>query len=487
VDQQNCLGIHLGKQSANVALLTSHGGHCKVQDCFCVHTDASDSPDEEQQPQSLGRLIAAGCKQRAMTFSEVALALDASLFMEHNLRSEFNDERQIAHTIKFDAEEALATDASEMAIAFSIIAKDESGSRVRLYAAQQKMLLKVLADLQNNGLEPTTIQPDIVCLAGLISRAAPEQDDSQTLLAVLSHRTGYLIDSSKSKPGSIARTFLLNPSQNRTELLAREIPMTLALAKQEQPPNRVLVFDATDSVNTVELTDRLGIPTAAGNLLDAVEVDPDILDSCDDVTGFVIACGAGLSQLTKARKVDFRPDFMPYQGKKIRMEKALKLLSISVTVLVLAIGLYFQLRLVKLNSYRSELRTKMSKQYSAVMFGKKMPTSEDPVKKLKRALARIRDVKAGQLTAAGENSVSALLVYVLEVLNTTPARVDLQIDSISVTPKAIIIVGSTNSRANTIELFKTIDKHEKLKKSQSNYDTKAGRDKFRATIIPEKS
>ena len=39
--------------------------------------------------------------------------------------------------------------------------------------------------------------------------------------------------------------------------------------------------------------------------------------------GFAIACGAALSHLERAQAVDFRSDFMPYQGKKVRLQKAM--------------------------------------------------------------------------------------------------------------------------------------------------------------------
>ena len=50
------------------------------------------------------------------------------MFMQHNVHSKFNDPKQIAATVRFDAEEALATDISDLAIAFKITSSNQAGS-----------------------------------------------------------------------------------------------------------------------------------------------------------------------------------------------------------------------------------------------------------------------------------------------------------------------------------------------------------------------
>ena len=162
----------------------------------------------------------------------------------------------------------------------------------------------------------------------------------------------------------------------------------------------------------------------------------------------------------------------------------MKFLSVSVTVLMLAVGLYFQLQLLQKNKYRNQLRRKFEQEYSAVMLGKKPPPKSNPVKKLASELRRIRDVKSGQLSITGEESISAKLMLVLEAFNKCSAQTNLKIDKISITDKNITIGGDTSSRKNTLTLLKAIK--DKMVISSERHDSKSGRDTFSITIVPKK-
>ncbi|MFH1615079.1 MAG: type II secretion system protein GspL [Planctomycetota bacterium] len=484
MEQQNCLGIHLGYCRADVVLLGGHGSDWHVSGLFSVRVESDEAKQQEHDWQKLSDLIAAGCHQRQMIYSEVAVALDAGLFMQYNLRSEFTEYRQIAQTIKFDTEEVASTDSTELAMAFEITGRDEAGSRVRVFAAQRKMLSEILESLQRNGFDPVTIQPDVVCLGSFISRFGPSER-FEDLYAIFSEDTGYLVNVDDSHVMPIVRTFLHNNVQDKTALLGREIPITLGRYERQEKPNRVITGGMDEGVNAEILAERLGLAVVHEELTEMLKVKPDATGNYADTAGIAVACGAAVSQLGRMHKTDFRPDFMPYQGRKARIEKSLKLLSVSITVLLVAVGVYFQLKASRVNADRAELREKLGKQYSAVMFGAKMPRGIDPSNKLQRSLNRIFEVKSGRITAEGENSVSAFLAYVLEALNSVPASVDLKIDSITVTTKAIILVGNTNGRRHTLSLIDALDKHEKLSSSQYNYDEKAGRDQFRVTVKPK--
>jgi len=60
----------------------------------------------------------------------------------------------------------------------------------------------------------------------------------------------------------------------------------------------------------------------------------------------------------------------------------------------------------------------------------------------------------------------------------------LNIDSISITTRAITIAGDTSSKKNTLKLFETIKKSG-LEILQQRLDSKAGRDNFRITVEPK--
>jgi hypothetical protein len=130
------LGIYLSKDTATVVCLGSQGRNRSVLGCFSVSAEER----EKQNPQALARLIAEGCAERGLKFSEAAVALDCAMFMQHNVHSEFKDAKQIAATVRFDTEEAVSTDISDVAVAFEITSSDETGSELTVFTAERKMI-----------------------------------------------------------------------------------------------------------------------------------------------------------------------------------------------------------------------------------------------------------------------------------------------------------------------------------------------------------
>ncbi|MDD5326252.1 MAG: hypothetical protein PHY02_00375 [Phycisphaerae bacterium] len=474
MEGQNYLGIYLRKDSATVVCLAG----ASVSGSFSVAVEEK----SEQNPQTLVRLITQGCASRGLKFSDVAVALDCSMFMQHNVRSKFTDPKQIASTIRFDAEEVLAMDITELALAFKVTSSSQTGSALTVFTAQKKQLSEILVALQANNIDPVTIEPDVSCLSRFISQKLSLPTDSNSLFCVLSGSNGYFITFAQSRDILTMRTFLVRPAQDRSELLAREVPMTIALAGSDAPVGSVQVFDSADSVNPHQLGERLGIETASVDLAEAAA--PETLAGCPDPVAFAIAYGAALAYSEKAGGANFRADFMPYQGKKVQFQKAMKFSSISVVVLMLAAGLYFQLQLFQQNSYRHRLNKKFQQQYASVMFGKKPPPKTNPVKKLEGELRRIENVRQGLLSVTGEESISAKLTMVLDAFNKCAKQTDLNIDSITVTTRTISIAGDTSSRPNTLKLFDAI-RESRLAILQQYLDAKGGRDNFSITIEPQ--
>jgi hypothetical protein len=282
------------------------------------------------------------------------------------------------------------------------------------------------------------------------------------------------------------RTFLVGPTRARAELLAREVSVTTALLESEEPINCLKAFDSTGSVNYQQLSEKIGFEASGVDFAEAVSTEPQALADCADPVDFVIAYGAALAHLEKPQSINFRSDFMPYQGKKQRMEKALKFASVSVTVLLLALGVYFQMPLLKTNEYRSRLRKKFAKEYKAVMPGRMLPDKFVAAqKRLDGELRRIKDHQSGRFGAAGEESMLSKLTLVLEAFNNCAAPTNLKINKISVTEKIIRIQGDTASFNKTLELRKSIEKSN-LEILQDNITEQSGRSVFSITVVPKK-
>jgi hypothetical protein len=178
---------------------------------------------------------------------------------------------------------------------------------------------------------------------------------------------------------------------------------------------------------------------------------------------------------------------MPYQGKKQRMEKALKFASVSVTILLLALGMYFQMPLLKKNEYRSDLRKKFAKDYLVVLPGEeKLPAKfRDALRKLSSEDRRIQYHQSGRFGATGEESMLSKLTLVLEAFNKCAAPTNLKINKVFITTKNIRIEGDTASFKKTLELRKSIEKSN-LVILQDNLTEKSGRSNFSITVVPKK-
>ena len=497
---QNYLGIYINKNTAAVVCLDSQGKGGSVLGCFSVSVEGQGHPDNPGNTE-LANLIAQGCAERELKFSEVAVALDCSMFMQHSVHSEFDDPKQIAATVRFDTEEALATDISDVALAFEINSSDKAGSELTVFTAQRKILSDILFSLQQHNLDPVTIEPDVNCLSRFIRQkvSSAKSPKSRTLFAMLSRRSGYLIvppagargvpTGAGSQKASTVRTFLVSPTQGRGQLLAREVLVSTALSASLGPIKRVKVFDSADSVDYVQLGERLGIETDQIDLLGAAGIEaqtPASRAGRAASVDFAIAYGAALAHFEKGRGVNFRDDFSPFQGKKLRLQKTLKYLSFSVTILLLAIGLYFQIRVFSINGCRSDLRDRFSKAYSAAIPGQKLSNKtkiREAVSKLDRLRRGIESEKKGLIT--DEESISSKLTLVLNAFNKCAAQTNLNIKSISVTARDIGITGDTSNRRNTLTFFDTVRKSG-LEISKEAFAPKGARDTFTITVVPKK-
>jgi len=489
VESQNYLGIYISKDTATVVSLALIGRNEKVLGCFSVSVEEQ----EQAKLQVLAGLIVRGCADRKLEFSEIAVALDCAMFMQHSVHSEFTDPKQIRATVRFDTEEALATDITDVALAFEIALAGQAGSELTVFTAQRKILSEVLLSLQQYNLDPVTIEPDVNCLSRLIAaKASPAQSRQPgTLFGILSGRNGYLIAPPAStgagtQGASTARTFLVGPAQDRGALLTREVLVTAALIGGGEPIIHLKVFDSAGTVDHQQLSEKLGTDKIGGIDWLAAEAESRTTADCADTVDFAIAYGAALAHSEKGHRVDFRDDFSPFQGKKIKMQKALKFAAISVTGLLIFVGLYFQTQLFTINKYRRALGDKFAKDYSAVMLGQKPPEDiNSAVRKLGSELRRIRDAKKGLITIKGEKSISSKLTLVLTAFNKCAAQTKLNIKTISITARDINIIGETSSRPNTLKLFKAV-RNNGLEILRDGYGLKGGRDSFSITVVPKK-
>ncbi len=482
----NFLGIYLAKDRATVVCLDVQGRERKLVSCFGV------SPEESEQPtfQSLAQRIAAACAERQIKFTEAAVALDCAMFMQHSIHSEFSDVRKITQTVHFDTEEALGTDATDVAIAFKINSTDQTGADISAFTAQKQMLSDLLGALQSNNIDPFSVEPDVSCLARFVCQSASLSGDVRPLFAFLSRRNGYFISPVSSPwqgisptPATSMRTFLLSPSQNRNEMLTKQFSMTTALLQTAGTVNRLEIFDTADSVSCEDIAQKTAVETNRIDITGLAKLSADAIADCPDAVEFAIAYGAAIAQLDGSGGTNFRGDFMPYQGRKMRLQQTLKFFSVAAVILMFAVGLYGLMQAIQFNKYRAKLGAKFAKDFSAVMFGEKMPSkTKEATRKISTALRRIKEAQKG-FSLTGEEAVAAKLALVLQALNKCAATTGLNIETVSITDKMITINGDTPSPEKTLKMFEAF-KQTGLNVLQQRISTDGGRSTFGVTVEP---
>lgn len=451
----------------------------KLLGCFSVTAD--DEPDDQRQ-QVLADRIAAECKERRFKFGEAYVALDCALFMQHRVHSDFSDQRKIAATIRFDTEEALATDVSEMAVAFRIVSSGDAGSTLDVFTAERSVLSDILMSLQSNGIDPVAVDPDVYCLSRFLSEygASGSDQESGTLCAMLSDSRGYLVSMPASADGaSTLRAFLVGPSQDRTSLLAREAVVTTALAASAGPVGKACVVDTSDKLNVQALGEKMSAVVESFIPTTLAGIESEQMADCSGPIDLVAAYGAALGQGPKDVTVSLRNDHMPYLGKKARVQRAVRFLSISVSILLLAVGIYAQAHLLRVNRHRQELKVKLEPDYLAVMLNKrKLPdVMSQAVRDVEGELKRVSRGKSGDFGLA---SVPARLAQIFQAINACAKGADLQIESISI-GKNVTVIGSTSSSSSTGKVYDAFAAVG-FKDGQTAERPDEGREAFRVTF-----
>ena len=487
MESYNYLGIYISRDSATAVCLGPQGKGGNILGCFSVSIE----DQEEANMQTLASLLAQGCAERKLKFSEVAVALDCAMFMQHNVHSEFSDPKRIAATVKFDTEEALATDIADVALAFEIASSDEAGSNLTVFTARRDVLSEILDALQQYNLDPVTMEPDVGCLSRFISRKVDlaEPREGETLFGILSQFRGYLVappstTAEGARTASTVRTFLVGSTQNRGKLLTREVLVTTALVGGAKPVHCLKVFDSAGEVDCRQIRERLGIEADVIDLCEAAGTEPQAVEECASPVALAIAHGAALSHSQKGHIVNFRDDFNPFEGKKLRMQRALRFAAVFVTILLIAVGVGFQAQLFRANTARADLLNKFAKDYSDVTLTT-LRGSVDikaAARKLGDLKRKIEREKKGLLP--GDESVSSKLTLVLAAFYKCAAKTDLKVKSLTISTNSITVTGDTSS-PSTAEVFFNTLKDGGLEIPKETVDPKGGRAFFNIMLRPK--
>jgi len=481
MESRNQLGIYLRKDRATVVCLAAQGRENKLLGCFSVSLEGE---EKQQGQQALADHIARICAERDLKAATAVVALDCALFMQHAVHSDFDDFKKISATVRFDTEEALATDVSEMAVAFRITSTDEEGANLDVFTAERSVLSDILLSLQSINIDPVAVLPDVHCLSRYVSEGRSSSETEEAVYALLSDARGYFVGHSNGDGASMMRAFLVGPSQDRKALLSREAVITRALAGSSGLAGQLRVFDALGTLTAQDLSGSVSFQMDDCDLVGLRGIEAgDLADGANPVD-VAIAYGAALPEFGKDKGLNFRNDHMPYLGKRVRLEKAVRFLSISLTILVLALGVYTHTQFTSVKRNRTALRDKLEPDYLAVMPGAQQlqPRMTAVVDRLNGALRGVERKTGGRIDP---KSLRDKLELVLQALNACAAETDLKIDVITLSAQSVTINGDTSSRPNTLKVFAAIGKTG-LTLTKTGFDSKGDRDTFTVGVEPKK-
>ncbi len=468
MEKENYLGIYLTPEGLYGAVLSGESVRC-----FFIAAAAPIEPAGQSPLTALARQA----MLQADNLDQTAVAVRCAMVNQFQHHSEFTDARQIDSTIRFDAEEVAAADASSLAITYEINSSDSSGSNVTIYTSNRQTLTDMLLDMQAAGLDPTVMEPDAVCLARAIEKAGTM--DPQAVLVLLHEKTVYLVRQIQDGQSPYIRTLLIDEQGDLTQWLSRQIVITAASMPNGQQVNTVQMLSSDARIDASRLAALCGLQVNTVNLTQKLALELPSEYPQGHEGAFWIAVGAVQAFSGRVRRADFRRDFMPYQGRRRLIQKSLRVVSISLTIFFVVLGLHFQLKAFRMSRDVGRLRSKLVEDYKSSMYGKNPPATESISGRLRRELAIAKSRAEGKID---ENAITSRLTYVLEAFNKTPASVQFNIEQLSISERTIVLRGDTGGRVQTREVLDAIKKHPRLKVNSETLSTSADRDRFNITL-----
>ncbi len=434
---------------------------------------------EAEQQQDMVEQVRNRLAAGKLSFEESTAVVDCRDYTQYRLHSELTDQKQIARTIAFDAEEAVAADVSNMAISFAVRKTDESGSEITIFTSDLSDMSQKLEALQKSRFDPTVIEPDAICLARFIRHFFPEAASENRLVVIVTPYSCFLMHYAENEKIAVIRNFL-SEGTDAGELLARQIPILSATIEGGDSIDTVMLADDTGSLNENTLAEQTGMNVKKIDISGAfTEALPeDIVPS-----KAAAVCGNALAELSNTTTADFRRSFSPYMGRQKIIEKIYMAVSIAATVLLVAGAIFFQTAALKQKGYADKLEKKMEKQYSEVMYGREHKSAEPIDRRLERVYNQLERLKKG-LFAGDDESVSAKLTFVIQAINSAPDSVDLNLEEISITTKTMRLRGDTASKSQTLTLFRQFDANPQLTRANETLKQVSNRDTFSVNLEP---
>ncbi len=206
----------------------------------------------------------------------------------------FGNDEKISRVVRFEAEKYLPFPAEESVLGYAVIERGKDYSEVLIAAMRAETLNRHLAVLENAGIIPDIVAPDLICLCALI------KEDEKTVILVDGNRKTSRLCAVKGSLPVFVQT--LSSGWDDTDGLASGLGLfrgVFCLREPQEAPAEIIVTgeSLTESVRD-EISEKLEMSVRTLNPLDEAEHS---LENAEQYRG-KIDIVLGLARLGVSRK-----------------------------------------------------------------------------------------------------------------------------------------------------------------------------------------
>ncbi len=456
--KKRCVGIHYGGDCLTAVMVTKNGAAFEMGTPLKLTVEGQGPGALEALLGQLSERLGTGLGKRPA----VALTLGGRWYQTQFHHSEFDDERQLRQTLRFDIEEDLAEGAEEVALCFERAATGtstvggeakEGGMDLLVHACERRALGEILERFEQSRWDALVVEPDVTAWGHYLSHQKQRGEGPLAAAACSGGMLYTLVLDEGSRP-VVARSYRYSGDNDSAEVLGQELKRSLALLREGLAPQRLLVH--TDGFAGGVLSD----------LGQATGLTCERLAESDASTAF--AMGAALGYLGTGPVADFRGDGL--EASTVVRERgrlwgafsgALSLLLAAVLVVTWGYKRHYE-------QARLDAEVRVDEAYRKVF--NKEATNVNVPRMMRNFLKtlKVQDKTAARQMMPGSASHTMMLVF--DMLDTLGEDFALQIETLRVRSQVATLTGSVRGLVEKAQMQAAVRANPNLELEGWNID-----------------
>ena len=455
------IGVHYDGGRLSAVLMEKHGDSLRMVDQLQLAAAmpslvASDDPEEglpedseehRPEPDALAAALDELAQRWRITSRRrvpVALSLGASLYRTERCHSEFTDPRMIKQTIRFDMEEVFVVDAESVLLCYQFLPPSGDGTDIVVHVCERALLSDLSECFDRAGLDAMLIQPDSASWIHYCSSQSQVTPGEPALLLASGGAMLYLQAMDAELRPLVARTCYVESDDPDGIFLRREMQRTVAMLGTQSLPGRLFYHDEDLPHQRVQ------------KAVDELELHYEALPQSS--LPLAQAEGAVRGYLD-GTTVDFRRDGFSARTVRQSQQWALSGLAISVTLLMLVLGITVKVREHHYNSLKKQALDSIRadwKKLPNTSSRRRTPLKSTMIREIREMDRKLKGEKSAQSKELPE-SLSGTLEKLLGVVLALPENTDFRIENISLQSDRADLSGTLGKLADGEALKDAVD------------------------------